>query len=80
MFLMIKTEFCFPQWNAENQYLLLSHCLHLQDIKEVSGAYPFRRWRNVRDIKKNFAENQTESAVNLAVKHVELAFNLCLNH
>ena len=66
---VIKTEFCFPQWNAENQYLLLSHCLHLQDIKEVSGAYPFKRWRKVRekDIKKNLAESQTESVVNLAV-------------
>lgn len=42
---MIKTEFCFPQLHAENQYLLPTHCLHLQDIKETGGPYQFRRWR-----------------------------------
>lgn len=42
---MIKTEFCFPQLNAENRYLFPSHCLHLQDIKEANRAYQFRRGR-----------------------------------
>lgn len=59
---MIKTEFCFPQLNAENRYLFPSHCLHIQDIKEASRAYQFRRGRKQdRKIgKKNIAESQPE--------------------
>lgn len=40
---MIKTKFCFPQLNAENQCLLPSHCINLQDIKGAGRTYQFRR-------------------------------------